>query len=322
MNLRKTFFILPNMFTLASVFCGFFAIATVAAGDRANMSQLYQAAIAIAFGVFFDISDGRVARLTKTQSALGLQLDSLADVLTFGADPALVMYRWGLDQLTASIPHVGRYLGLFICFAFVGCAALRLARFNVLAIKETDEKKKPGKYIIGLPVPAAAAVLMGLVAANYQLGGTLLSVGQGALAVVVVVLSYLMVSRVRFRSFKDLRLSRRTITAVSAVIGAAMIAIFWKRVPSAFVFVTMMAAYLSLGLFEEVIFYRRRRAELLAERARPLIVESDGGARSDEEVLEELGAYDDNNTSTDAPSTTAAAGDAVLAAPKRSAAKY
>src|SRR5438270_5212570 len=157
MNLRKTFFILPNLFTLASLFCGFFAIVTVGTGDRPSMSQLYQAAVAICFGYFFDLSDGRVARLTKTQSALGLQLDSLSDLVTFGVAPGMMMYRWGLDHLTSHVPHVGRYLGLAVVFVYVACSALRLARFNVLAIQEQDEKKKPGKYILGLPVPVASS---------------------------------------------------------------------------------------------------------------------------------------------------------------------
>src|SRR5258708_6774833 len=96
MNLRKTFFILPNLFTLSSVFCGFFAI-TQCAGT-ASMEQLYQAAIAICFSFFFDLADGRVARLTKTQSNLGMQLDSLADMVSFGCAPALLVYKWGLTR--------------------------------------------------------------------------------------------------------------------------------------------------------------------------------------------------------------------------------
>src|ERR1700751_5748242 len=118
MNLRKTFFILPNLFTLSSVFCGFFAIITVAAGGpRASSEQLYQAAIAICFGYFFDLADGRVARLTKTQSDLGRELDSLADVITFGVAPALLVYKWGLTEF------FGRW-GLFIAFLYCAAAAL------------------------------------------------------------------------------------------------------------------------------------------------------------------------------------------------------
>src|SRR6185503_18521157 len=108
MNLRKTFFILPNLFTLSSVFCGFFAI-TLCAGSH-SIESLYQAAIAICFAFFFDLADGRVARLTRTQSNLGLQLDSLADVVSVGVAPGLLVYKWGLTRF-------GIY-GVFIAFLF------------------------------------------------------------------------------------------------------------------------------------------------------------------------------------------------------------
>lgn len=299
MNLRKTFFILPNLFTLSSVFCGFFAIVTVGAGETPSADRLYQAAFAIIFGLFFDLADGRVARLTHTQSALGLQLDSLADLVTFGVAPAMMIYRWGLADLRGHVPHVGPYLGVVVAFLFVAAAALRLARFNVLAIAEQNDKKKPGKYIVGLPVPVAASVLVTLIVVNHQLGQRLgdwfNSVGQTALVATMLALSYLMVSRVRFRSFKDLKLSRRTVTAAGAIGAAVIFAVYVKRMPSGLVFATLLATYLALGVFEEVIFFRRRRLEAQAERsaAEPAVLEAEGGARSDEEVLEELGAFDE-----------------------------
>src|SRR3954469_434785 len=281
MNLRKTYFILPNLFTLSSVFCGFFAI-TLTAAPTATIDGLYQAAVAICFAYFFDLADGRVARLTKTQSDLGLQLDSLADVISFGVAPALLVYRWGLT-------HFGKW-GIFIAFVFCGAGALRLARFNVLAMKQ--DSAKPGKFIIGLPVPAASAVLVSLVLLNHQLAGSFVGVGQPALAALVAILSYLMVSRIRFRSFKDLRLSRRTITgflAIAAFTGVVLIG----KMHSALIFVGLMATYVGLGLTEEVFFYRRRREEERAARAtQPMVLEAEGGAKTDEEVLEELGAYD------------------------------
>jgi len=208
MNLRKTFFILPNLFTLSSVFCGFLAITLAASvhGGAGSLDTLFQAAIAICFAFFFDLADGRVARLTKTQSELGLQLDSLADVISFGAAPALLVYKWGLTRF-------GLW-GIVIGFVFCGAAALRLARFNVLAMRSHHAGDKPGKFILGLPVPVAASVLVSLVVLSHQLrlGDDAALIGQASLAVLVLVLSYLMVSRIRFRSFKDLRLSRRTIT--------------------------------------------------------------------------------------------------------------
>jgi len=278
MNLRKTFFILPNLFTLSSVFCGFFAI-TLCAGPR-SLESLYQAAIAICFAFFFDLADGRVARLTKTQSDLGMQLDSLADVISFGAAPALLVYKWGLTRFGLG--------GVFIAFLFCGAGALRLARFNVLSMQK--DASKPGKFIIGLPVPAAASVLVSIVVLNHQLGGSYPVAGQVSLAVLVVVLSYMMVSRIRFRSFKDLRFTRRTIAGGVIILAFTALAILLKM-HSAFIFVALMAAYLALGLLEEIIFYRRRREEELAAK-QPMVLEAEGGARSDEEVLAELGAFD------------------------------
>jgi CDP-diacylglycerol---serine O-phosphatidyltransferase len=275
MNLRKSLFILPNLFTLSSVFCGLFAVTVVC--DNRSIDGLYQAAIAICFALIFDLTDGRVARLTKTQSSLGLQLDSLADVISFGLAPALLVYRWGLSRF-------GRG-GLFIAFLFCGAAALRLARFNVLAMRAAEEK--PGKFILGLPVPVAASVLVSLVILNHQLAGSFVDVGQASLALLVIVLSYLMVSRIRFRSFKDMKLiSRRTFAGVLALCGFTVAALAAKM-QSAFLFVALLAAYLALGLGEEVIFYRRRRAEERRET-----VPAEGGAQSDEEVLAELGAFD------------------------------
>lgn len=281
MNLRKTFFILPNLFTLSSVFCGFFAI-TLCAGELTRES-LFQAAIAICFAFFFDLADGRVARLTRTQSNLGMQLDSLADVISFGAAPALLVYKWGLTSF-------GLW-GVVIGFLFVAAGALRLARFNVLSMQANAAK--PGKFIIGLPIPVAAAVLISIVVLNHQLGGSFVKEpGQASVALLVVVLSYLMVSRIRFRSFKDLTLSRRTVTGgifVLAFTATVLIA----KLHSALIFVVLMSAYLALGLLEEVIFYRRRREEERAAKEQNVVLEAEGGARSDEEVLAELGAFEE-----------------------------
>src|SRR5262249_25554065 len=136
-------------------------------------------------------------------------------------------------------------------------------------------------------------VLVSLVLLNHQLAGSFVDVGQPALAVLVVILSYLMVSRIRFRSFKDLRLSRRTITGFLAI-AAFTIVVLVGRMHSALLFVVLMAAYLGLGLREEVFFYRRRREEERAAKAKePVLLEAEGGARSDDEVLAELGAFDE-----------------------------
>lgn len=278
MDFRKTFFILPNLFTLSSIFCGFFAI-SLCSGD-ADVKQLYQASLAICFGFFFDTFDGRVARLTKTQSALGMQLDSLADVITFGVAPAMMVYKWGLSRL-------GLW-GVFVSYLFVAAGAMRLARFNVLSSQKL--KEAPGKYMLGLPIPAAAGVLVSLVVVHYKVGGNQVY-GQGGIAALVVVLSYLMVSRVHFRSFKDLRLTRKTLAVVFLIaLGGIIITM---KLRASFIFVTLMSAYLALGLTEELILYaaerrRQRREAKLAAGQLPGIDDEEPSI-DDAEVLRELG---------------------------------
>src|SRR5262249_2875322 len=162
--------------------------------------------------------------------------------------PALLVYKWGLDRF-------GR-LGVFVAFLFCGAAALRLARFNVLSLKH--ENAKPGKFVLGLPVPAAAAVLVSLVLLNRQLGGSYVGVGQLSLALLVIVLSFLMVSRIRFRSFKDLPLPGRSALGGVAILTFTFVVLL-AQLHSALIFVVLMGAYLALGLTEEVIFFRRRK---------------------------------------------------------------
>src|SRR5499427_5746685 len=185
-DFRKTYYILPNLFTLSSVFCGFISISLSASGQGG--ADLYQAALAICFGFFFDTADGRVARLTKTQTDLGRDLDSLADLVTFGVAPGLLVYKWGLTTF-------GR-LGIFIAGLFVCAGALRLARFNVLSRREeVGGPKPPGKYTLGLTIPLAASVLVLMVILTHH-SGAYRRVSEGFVAGVVLVLSYLMVSRI------------------------------------------------------------------------------------------------------------------------------
>src|SRR6185295_3876011 len=143
MKLHKLKFVLPNLFTVTSIFCGFYAL-TLCAGE-ASPSQLYQAALAIFFAMFFDGFDGRVARLTRTQSQFGVELDSLADVMSFGLVPAILVYKWALAPLG--------FWGIFVAFMFASCGALRLARFNVLA--QRSGHGGSSRFFVGLPIPLA-----------------------------------------------------------------------------------------------------------------------------------------------------------------------
>lgn len=240
-NLRKSLFLLPNLITLSSVFCGFYAIVLCGAG--AEEQDFYRAALLIVYAMFFDTIDGRVARLTKTQSALGVQLDSLADVISFGVAPAALVYRWSLSSLGA--------IGVLACFTFVSCGVIRLARFNVLTMGESGAPKKPGKYILGLPIPGAAGIVVSLVVvSNHSVAGQLPQLSPLVVLAVVLMLSACMVSTIRFRSFKDLRLSFRTALFVAfAVFSTAFVAFRFKPV---FALVWLLTSYVVIGLAEAI----------------------------------------------------------------------
>ncbi|GMV13793.1 MAG: hypothetical protein AMXMBFR56_20170 [Polyangiaceae bacterium] len=242
LDLRKTLFVLPNMITMAAVFCGFNAI-RICAKPGAEVEDFHRAAVLLMFAMLFDLLDGRVARLTKTQSAFGLQLDSLADLVSFGVAPALLVYQWVLHR--HPIP------GLLVAFLYVACAAARLARFNVLSSAPSGAPVKPGKYIVGLPSPPASGVLISLAVADSAVGGTLGS-EQNTLAFfgVTVVVALLMVSNVRFRSFKDLRLNTASILFVLFVMGSSLAVSHILR--PHFVLIWLLGMYITIGLVESI----------------------------------------------------------------------
>lgn len=194
---RKGIYILPSLFTTASLFAGFYAIV------QAMNGAFEYAPLAIFISMVLDALDGRVARLTHTESEFGTQYDSLVDMVAFGVAPALIMYEWALSGM-------GK-LGWLAAFIYAAGAGLRLARFNV-QVGVSDKR-----YFRGLPSPAAAALVMGFiwVLHSYGVPGREISI----LALVVTVSAgVLMVSNVRFRSFKDLDLrGRMPFVAVLAV---------------------------------------------------------------------------------------------------------
>jgi len=190
-------FVLPNLFTVSSIFCGVYSI-TLSAGEPTG-DNFYRAAVAIFFGNFFDAFDGRVARLTRTQSDFGVELDSLADVITFGVAPAILVYKWALGGMGLG--------GIVICAIFAACGAIRLARFNVIAHAESGAQR----YFVGLPIPLAAGMLVSLVIALNNVEAPISeAVGLWPIATLVLVLAFLMVSTIRYRTFKDAGLNPRT----------------------------------------------------------------------------------------------------------------
>jgi CDP-diacylglycerol--serine O-phosphatidyltransferase len=274
-KLRKAMFVLPNLFTVSSIFLGFYAL-TLCTGD-ATPQQLYRAAIAIFFAMFFDAFDGRVARMTKTQSDFGMELDSLADVVSFGAAPALLVYKWALAPLGE--------VGLVISFSFAACGALRLARFNVLAIRGD---KGSSRFFVGLPIPLAAGAIVSLVIAHYrQFEAATDASARLPIAGVVILLSFLMVSTVKYRTFKDVHLSVKSFMAFVAVVLTGVGVAVATR-PS-FVLVAYMAAYIVLGL-TETIFAHGRSAAALAAKLSPKAraeLEADDALEPDDEDVED-----------------------------------
>jgi CDP-diacylglycerol---serine O-phosphatidyltransferase len=187
-RMKKGIYLLPNLFTSASLFCGFYsAIASI-------KEHFVPAAIAILVSIIFDGLDGRVARLTNTTSKFGAEYDSIADVIAFGMAPALLAYSWSLSIY-------GKW-GWIACFLFVLCGALRLARFNIqIGIIES-------KVFNGLPIPAAAAVVATTVIFFDTVGAEGKFHNEFVMAFVVI-LSLLMVSSIKFYSFKDMSLLAR-----------------------------------------------------------------------------------------------------------------
>src|SRR6476661_1993922 len=208
-KLRKGMFILPSLFTTANIAAGYYAILQVTHGNITDFWHFDNAAKAIGFAVLFDGLDGRIARMTKTTSDFGRELDSLADVITFGIAPALLAWAWGFHQVSAEISRADMAsllprLGAIASFLFLIAGASRLARFNIAVNPQPSNPGRPGKkYFVGMPIPAGAGVIAAVV---HFPGGEPLASAYTALAwsALVTTVGYLMVSTWRFYSFKDI----------------------------------------------------------------------------------------------------------------------
>jgi CDP-diacylglycerol--serine O-phosphatidyltransferase len=199
---RRGIYLLPSIITVGNMFCGYACVVFAMRNDLATAAPF------IGFAVVLDMLDGRIARLTNTTSAFGLEFDSLADVISFGLAPAVLAFAWGLSEL-------GR-IGWAAGFVFVTAAAMRLARFNLQTHAQTDKR-----YFIGMPSPAAAGVTAATV---YAWPYPLVGYPQAIAAVAVVLIpAVLMVSTIRFRSFKTINFgwsrSYMNIIVVAAIIA-------------------------------------------------------------------------------------------------------
>ncbi|MBM4386318.1 MAG: CDP-diacylglycerol--serine O-phosphatidyltransferase [Deltaproteobacteria bacterium] len=197
MDIRKGKYIFPNLCTLGSIFFGLYAVISTADGTPGGFLR---ASFAIFMAVVCDSMDGRVARLTKTQTKFGIELDSLADVVSFGLAPAFLLYQKGFSEIYQGSLNPG----ILFSFIYLACGAMRLARFNVMA----DKKGGASNYFTGLPVPVAAGTVASIVIADhYSFNHFPGSVR--CLAISIPLLSLLMVSTVKYRSFKKTGFTRR-----------------------------------------------------------------------------------------------------------------
>lgn len=257
-------YILPSLFTAGNIAAGYYAIVQSIQGSAADPAHFDRAALAIGIAALLDGVDGFVARLTNTASDFGRELDSLADVITFGVAPSLLAYIWGFRMLPAKVDPALRgnviHAGVFVCFLFVICGASRLARFNISVNPQPRNPGKPGrKYFVGMPIPAGAGVVAAVV---HCFGGSPIDNPWLALTWLCLILftGYLMVSNWRFWSAKELTEGGRQpfqIVALLALIGAL---IAWK---SQIMLMVLAIGYLVSGLLARLAYSwgrRRRRA--------------------------------------------------------------
>ena len=222
-RLRRGMYILPSLFTCANIGAGYYAIVQITQGSPTSPRHFDLAAIAIGFAVMFDSLDGAVARMTNTSSDFGRELDSLADVITFGVAPAVLAFFWGFHFLPAmTIPPMRSRLvaiGMIASFLFLIAGASRLARFNIQVNPEPSNPGRPGKkYFVGMPIPAAAGVLASVV--HYTGGYPVQTWWKSVLWCSLVVCSaFLMVSTWRFFSSKGVKVRTRHPFWVVVVVG-------------------------------------------------------------------------------------------------------
>ena len=235
--MRRSMFVLPSSITMASVFCGFSSVVMSinAAGATPERFFLWAAGLLVLAGIF-DGLDGRVARATNTATDFGVQLDSLADVISFGMAPAILAYRYAFFQLGIHDSHL-RAAGWAACFVFTACGALRLARFNV-QVGAVDSR-----YFVGLPIPAGAACVASVIIWHPTPPSTTALAYSFAAGLFLVGL--LMVSTIRFSSFKKKATSLRSVmvTYLTVVLLLALLVLFQQRF-----FLGFFAAYIALTL--------------------------------------------------------------------------
>ncbi len=260
-GMARGLYILPSLFTVGTLVCGYYAILSTLRGSQAlaagggeglSAAAFDNAARAIGWAILFDGLDGRIARLTNSASAFGREFDSLADIITFGVAPAMLAYAWGTRAIsemigTLLIQHL-RQVGWIVTFAYLICGAARLARFNIDSVKPSADRR----YFVGMPIPAAA----GMIAAVVHWENTpLLRWGYSlGWMVIVAILAFLMVSRMRYYSFKTLDLRKRRSYIAIIFLGLVVWAVWVYSEP---VLLTIAVTYSLSGIILRITSKRR-----------------------------------------------------------------
>jgi CDP-diacylglycerol--serine O-phosphatidyltransferase len=259
-------YVLPSMFTAGNIAAGYYAITQSLQGSALEPKHFDFAALAILFAIPFDSLDGRIARMTNTVSDFGKELDSLADVITFGVAPSILAFAWGFRMLPLTMDHMMRQklieAGGFLCFLFLLCGASRLARFN---ISHDPLPKNPGrpdrKYFVGMPIPAAAGLLASVVHLVHGIPVFNLWLAI-AWMVVVFLAGFLMVSTWRFWSGKEITLTGRHPFQLIVLIG---ICIYALVVYSREIVFLLCFAYMFSGIGARFAYSWQRRKRRLRE---------------------------------------------------------
>lgn len=271
-GLRKGLYLIPSMFTAANIGMGFFSVMASLRGFQilgsanqdtvAAAAHFDSAAVAIGWALLFDMLDGRIARLTKTTTEIGIQLDSIADVVTFGLAPAVLAYVWGYGASLTEGSDLHR-LAWFLSFMYLMCGAFRLARFNVQAsrprILAEGTPKVDKKNFVGLPIPVAGGLIAALVHFSpvplTYFGPERARIYSGLLMVLVGLLSLMMVSTLRFSSFKTVGTRVRSMRTIILALAVGMLIFLYSQ----YVLLAIVITYILHGLISRVaaVFWRR-----------------------------------------------------------------
>jgi CDP-diacylglycerol--serine O-phosphatidyltransferase len=249
-RLRRGIFLIPSLFTVANLLCGYYASIAALVGGRDDFDH---AAKALGIAILFDSLDGRIARMTGTNTEFGVQLDSLADVVSFGIAPAILAYAWGFRYsfgAGGAFQQLGEFAWLS-CLAFLICSAWRLARFNVKGMEPGGNKN-----FVGMPTPAAAGVVAAVVHSRHffdPISDTNWAIAWFAL---LVVLGGLMTSTVRYYSFKDIPWSRKQ-PSIAIILLCLLVAIIWKY--SEMALIVIAGTYATIPLVLHIVRFLRRR---------------------------------------------------------------